>query len=572
MNSVHLLLLTLVSVPLAAQIDPSGEWAPQFHEDFLERIPGPEIGDYLGLPITDAARMRGDTWDASLLTLPEHQCKPHPSDYGSRGPANLRIWKEVDTATQTLIAYHTHISWQAPERTIYMDGRPHPPDYAAHTWQGFSTGTWEGDTLTVTTTHLKIGWIRRNGIPRSDRAVLTEHWIRHGDYLTLVSIVNDPVYLTEPFIRTTNWIADPRQVIPPYPCESVVEVPRPRGSVPNHLPGTNTFLAEFPARYGLPPEAARGGAETMYPEYRSKTREAVAAKAEPAPAAAARPNSMDGEIHVLPVQGDIYMLVGAGGNITLQAGKDGVLLVDTGLAQMSDKVIAAIRQISDKPIRYIVNTHVHADHIGGNESIAKLGSTIAGGNVTGDIGDADKGAAVIAHLNVLTRMSGTTPSGAWPTDTFTDEKHIFFNGEGIEIMHRPAAHTDGDSVVYFRRSDVVSAGDIFTPGNYPVIDLQEGGNIQGIIDELNHLIELTIPAEKQEGGTYVIPGHGRLCDQADVVEYRDMATIIRDRIQSMVNKGMSLDQVKAAKPTRDYDPLYGAGDMFVESVYKSLKK
>ncbi|HEY7389846.1 MAG TPA: hypothetical protein VH640_15115 [Bryobacteraceae bacterium] len=258
------------ALPALAQVDPSGEWAPRFHEDQPERIPGPDIGDYLGLPINDAARMRGDTWDASLLTLPEHQCKPHPADYGPRGPANLRIWKEVDRESQKLIAYHTHISWQAPERTIWMDGRPHPPEYAAHTWQGFSTGKWDGDMLTVYTTHLKIGWIRRNGIPRSDKATLTEHWIRHDDYLTLVSIVTDPAYLTEPFIRTTNWVADPRQHIDPYPCEPVTEVIRAPGVVPNHLPGENKFLDEFPKKYGVPPQAARGGAETMYPEYQQK--------------------------------------------------------------------------------------------------------------------------------------------------------------------------------------------------------------------------------------------------------------------------------------------------------------
>jgi hypothetical protein len=263
-------LIMLVSLPAFAQIDPSGEWNPRFHEDQPERLAGPEIGDYLGLPINDAARLRGDSWDASLLTLPEHQCKPHPADYGPRGPANLRIWKEVDKESQQTIAYHTHISWQAPERTIWMDGRPHPPDYAAHTWQGFSTGKWEGDVLTVTTTHLKTGWIRRNGIPRSDRAVLTEHWIRHDDYLTLVSIITDPAYLTEPFIRTTNWILDPRQQIAPYPCEAVVEVDRPKGSVPHHLPGTNTFLSDFAKRYNLPEAAARGGAETMYPEFEQK--------------------------------------------------------------------------------------------------------------------------------------------------------------------------------------------------------------------------------------------------------------------------------------------------------------
>ena len=277
-GAVLFLAVGLLSIPAFAQRDPSGEWSPRFHEDQPERIPGPEIGDYLGIPINAAARLRADSWDASLLELPENQCRPHPSDYAWRGPANLRIWKDIDTATQETVAYHTHISWQAPERTIWMDGRAHPPDYAAHTWQGFSTGKWEGDMLTVTTTHLKIGWIRRNGIPRSDRATLTEHWIRHDNNLTLVSIVNDPVYLTEPFIRTTDWVLDPDQQIAPYPCEPVIEVERPLGVVPHHLPGTNPFLKEFPAKYGIPGDAARGGAETMYPEYRLKIAGAVAAK------------------------------------------------------------------------------------------------------------------------------------------------------------------------------------------------------------------------------------------------------------------------------------------------------
>ncbi|HKF66397.1 MAG TPA: hypothetical protein VKB36_07710, partial [Vicinamibacterales bacterium] len=229
-----------------------------------------DIGDYLGLPINAAARQHADAWDASILTLPEHQCKPHPADYSPRGPANLRIWREIDHDTQQLVAVHTHISWQQPERTIWMDGRPHPPEYAAHTWQGFSTGKWDGDMLTVTTTHLKMGWIRRNGVPRSDKAVLTEHFVRHGDYLTLISVINDPVYLTEPFVRTTNWALDPHQQIAPYPCQAVVEVERPQGVVPHHLLGTNTFLSEFAAKESLPLEPTRGGAETMYPEYQLK--------------------------------------------------------------------------------------------------------------------------------------------------------------------------------------------------------------------------------------------------------------------------------------------------------------
>ncbi len=305
-----------------------------------------------------------------------------------------------------------------------------------------------------------------------------------------------------------------------------------------------------------------------------------------APLCAQQPRNADtGEVHVLHVQGKVYMLVGAGGNITVQAGDEGVLLVDAGLANMSDKVLAAIRTISTKPIRYIIDTHVHPDHTGGNEKIGAAGSTITGGNVVGDIGaSAGEGATIIAAQEVLDRISrkdGETPaapSKAWPTDTYiTDEKDLFFNGEAIQIFHQPKAHSDGDSIVFFRRSDVVSVGDIFVTTSYPIMDSDRGGTYQGVLDGLNHIIDITIPAEKQEGGTYVIPGHGRLCDEADVVEYRDMMTILRDRFVDMIRKGMTLEQFKAAKPSSDYDPLYGSDkgfwttDKFLEASYKSLK-
>jgi cyclase len=288
------------------------------------------------------------------------------------------------------------------------------------------------------------------------------------------------------------------------------------------------------------------------------------------------------EIRVQPAQGNVYMLVGAGGNVTVQVGKDGVLVVDTQFAPLSSKIVAAIRTLSNGPIRYIINTHAHSDHTGGNANIRKAGSTIAGGNVSLDIKDASEGAQIIAHDNVLKRMSSAgvqppIPSAAWPTSTFIgDDKKMFFNGEGIHILHQRSAHTDGDSIVFFRRSDVISTGDIFTTTNYPVIDLDEGGSINGIIDGLNRILDLIIPVYGQEGGTLVIPGHGRLCDMGDVINYREMTTIVRDRIQDMVNKGMTLDQVKAARPSRDYDPLYGATtglwttDMFIEAVYKTL--
>jgi hypothetical protein len=266
---VPALAALLTASPAMSQEDPSGEWAPRFDEDWFERIPGPEIGDYAGLPINDAARLRADSWDATLLELPHNQCRAHGSDYGWRGPSNLHIWKEVDRATQKLIAYHTHLSAYGAEQTIWMDGRPHPPEYAAHTWGGFSTGQWEGDTLVVSTTHLKENWIRRNGVPRSDAATARVHIMRHGNYLTVAVIVYDPVYLTEPFIRTTDFVYAPQAQMAPWPCEPVDEVDRPEGFVPHHLMGANPFLEEFPAQHGIPPQAARGGAETMYPDYLS---------------------------------------------------------------------------------------------------------------------------------------------------------------------------------------------------------------------------------------------------------------------------------------------------------------
>ena len=250
-------------------VDFTGEWAPRFHEDEPERVPGPELGDYLGIPISDAARLRAASWEASIQTLPEWQCRPHSADYIWRGPSPLRIWKEVDPVSRQVTAWHAE--WlRSVDRSIYMDGRPHPSPNAPHTWAGFSTGTWDGDVLTIRTTHLKEGYVRRNGLPRSDVATLTEHWMLHGDVLTVATIVTDPVYLTEPFIRTTDYELDLHQWVPPYPCQVVEEVERPRGVVPHSLPGTNAAVADFARRCGLPVEATRGGAETMYPDFREK--------------------------------------------------------------------------------------------------------------------------------------------------------------------------------------------------------------------------------------------------------------------------------------------------------------
>jgi hypothetical protein len=269
--------IVVVSMAIApstafAQVDLSGSWGARFTEDQPERIPGPELGDFLGLPITDGARQWALSWDPSRLTLPEHQCQVHVSPYIYRGPLQLRIWEERDPDTQQLISIKNYISTYEQTRTIWMDGRPHPPEFAAHTWAGFSTGKFEGDMLTVTTTHIKQGWVRRNGLPESDKATLSEHFVRHGNILTHISIVTDPVYLTEPLIKTQNFVINDRLQTGPgawlWPCEYVDEVAgRPQGVVPNYLVGRNPHVKEFLDRFRLPLDAAMGGARTMYPEY-----------------------------------------------------------------------------------------------------------------------------------------------------------------------------------------------------------------------------------------------------------------------------------------------------------------
>lgn len=301
------------------------------------------------------------------------------------------------------------------------------------------------------------------------------------------------------------------------------------------------------------------------------------------PGASSLVAQQSGELDVLHVQGNVYAIGGAGGNIAVQIGDLGVVVVDTGLAQNTDKVLAAIRKLSDKPIQYIIDTHMHPDHIGGNEAIRRAGVTITGANVAGDIKDATQGAQIISHLNVLNRISAPSgkqaavPEDAWPTDTYdSKQKELYFNDEPIVVIHQPKAHTDGDSIVYFRRSDVVATGDIFVTTSFPYIDLGNGGSIQGEIDALNNILDIVIPKHDEEGGTYVIPGHGRICDEYDLLEYRDMVTIVRDRVQNAIKKGMTLDQVRSAGYTKDYDTRYsaksgfGTADNFITAVYKSL--
>jgi len=285
---LFLILASLLSPGLAfAQIDLAGDWRGVSHEDTFSRG-GVVIGEYVGLPLTDGGRLRADSWDPSLLTVPEHQCIPHPVTYAEHSYAmnQMRIWTVIDPETAQVVAIRKRGTWMEPERTIWLDGRRPPPEFAAHTWQGFSTGRWEGNMLTVTTTHIKSGHLQMNGVTTSDDVTMTEHFIRRGNYLTNITILNDPVYLTESFIRSSTWVLDPTLNFVPYPCgpnEVVVEIPRPPGAVPHHLPGTNKLLAEFATIHGLPAEAARGGAETMYPEYMEKMK-----TMKPATAAATR--------------------------------------------------------------------------------------------------------------------------------------------------------------------------------------------------------------------------------------------------------------------------------------------
>lgn len=272
------------------------------------------------------------------------------------------------------------------------------------------------------------------------------------------------------------------------------------------------------------------------------------------------------DVHVFPVQGNVSMIVGPGGNTTVQVGREGIVVVDTQTAAAAPRVMAAIRTLSDKPIVWAIDTSLDAEHISGNEALLRLGGS----------NDPALRARVIAHENVLDRLvkqgQARVADAASINDTyFRSPKDFLFNGEAVMVYHMPSAHTDGDSIVLFRKSDVISSGDIFTPDRYPVIDLQNGGSVQGLLDGLNKILEMAVAGKYQEGGTFVVPGRGRLCDEADVVEFRDMVTIIRDRVQDLIRKGMTLDQVKAAKPSRDYDTQYsGSPDVFVEAIYKSL--
>jgi cyclase len=579
--------------PPARGFDLSGYWTTIFHEDAMERGNGPELVDYGGFPINEASRLWALSYSPSRVTLRHHQCDGYVTAYQVRAIGNARAWEERDPHNQRLIAVHWYNQTFEGHRTIWMDGRPHPPAYAPHTWMGFSTGTFVGNALMVQTTHIKQGWFRRNGLPESDQATVVEFFVRHGDHVTYTSVITDPVFLTEPAIKTTDLY---RQPLDPsswlFACDDGEQIlGRGPDEVPNFLHGQNPFVRETADRHKVPLLGLLGGAETMYPEFVAKLKNATDAEAlartrpaagPPQTSRAIDPTPHDGEIHVLPVRNNVYMLLGDGANITVQVGDEGVFVVDSGTGQLADKVIAEIRKLSDRPIQFIANTSFRSEHTGGNVKLRASGvdPSVQGSFFSLQFVDAGVGATIMAHQNAETRMvEANTPSQGWPSDTYLEERRrTFHNGDAIELFFEPNAVTDGDSLVQFRRADVIVTGDIFSTTQYPFIDIKSGGSVAGEIKALNDILNRTVYQHESEGGTLIIPGHGYLCDEHEVVEYRDMLAIIRDRVQALIKSGATLDQVKAARVTADYDTRYGATsgpwttDMFVEAVYTSLKK
>jgi glyoxylase-like metal-dependent hydrolase (beta-lactamase superfamily II) len=617
--------------------DISGEWRLENHEDpgQLGALGQPPLGDYLGIPFNDAGRMRADTSAESIWGTPEYQCRPHSAPHQWRGLGGARILKEQDPLTRDVIVYHVQFM-RSLDRPIFMDGRPRPPAYAPHTWTGFSTGEWVGNTLKVVTTHLKDGYLKRGGPQTSDLYTMTEFITRHDEILSITTVVDDPVYQDEPYVQSTTYVYDPTGVTAVEHCNASAFAENggsDRHYVPHFLPGQNTALTEWLKAEDWVPEAAtRGGAKTIYPEYRSVLSGSTTPAALTVPSSKtavsiekqlADESPRDGQVHVLPVQGNVFMLIADGVNVTASIGAEGTMLVNTGAADMTDKVLAALNQLAaavnasptrnncfgvncsgtwgwsspyinnllssprpSRPLRYIVNTSAAPEHVGGNERLGAAGQFQRGGEFGGAVASVGQRASIIAHENVLNRMSAPgggaapAPQAALPTDTFFDDLHklpAYFNGEAVILYSAPEANTDGDSFAYFRRSEVISAGNLFSTVSYPIIDRAKGGSIQGVIRGLNLILDIAVAEYRAQGGTWIVPGRGRLSDTADVASYRNMLVMIRDRVQDLRDKGMTLEQVRAARPTMDFDGRYGATSgpwttaMFVEAVYRSLE-
>jgi glyoxylase-like metal-dependent hydrolase (beta-lactamase superfamily II) len=630
--SVVALLPVLASAqPARPAIPPdiSGEWSLANNE--YDTTAQPPLGDYTGIAFNAAGVMRSETTAESIFGTPEYQCRPHSAPHQWRGLGGARILKEQDPLTREVRTYHIQFM-RSLDRPVFMDGRPHPPAWAPHTWTGFSTGEWVGNTLKITTTHLKDGFLHRGGPQTSDMYTMTEFLTRHGDILTIVVVIDDPIYLDEPYIDSTTYTYDPTSSVNFETCNGTAFAENggsDRHHVPHFLPGSNTAdLNEWLKKDDwVPPAAARGGVKTLYPEYRA----VVAGATQPSALVVPQKKSAfdykkriadqsprDGQVHVMPVQGNVYLLIADGTNVTASVGADGVLVVNTGTAAIAPKLLDAIKQLSaavasrpvpkdcfgancpgawgwsspftdaviaspapPKPIRYIINTSAAPEHVGGNQTIAAAGffPRVAGGFGSA-VENVGRGASIVAHENVLAAMSAAkAPAAAQPTDAFFDEFDKlpeYVNGEAILMYAAPAANTDGDSFVFFRHSEVIAAGNLFSTVSYPSIDIAKGGTIQGVIDGLNKILDLAVAEYRGQGGTMIVPGRGRLSDTADVASYRNMLTIVRDRVTDLVKRGQTLDQVRAARPTFDFDGRYGsdpaATDKFIEAVYRSVQE
>jgi cyclase len=610
-------ILFLSSIPLYAQenqpVDLTGTWRWIAHEDWFERQKGADPGQYWGIPLNDAARMRADTYDEEWISASEIlQCRPRPTGHQQLGLDPLRIDRVEDPLTRQVIAYRMTWEKSPGARVVWLDGRPHPSEYGQHTWEGFSTGKFKGDALEITSTHLKESYIGRNGTPAGFRTTVIEQVSIDEPYLKWVSVIMDPDYLTEPLVRGGTYVRAPTLNVPAYPCQPEDDLAAgDKYRTPHYLPGENPYLGEVAFKYKVPIEGLRGGAETLYPEWRAigmklappadktapfrpvykddSTRIAERADAQPKV-----PPSYD-KVEALHVAGNVYVIGGAGGNIAASIGGDGVVLVDSGAAPASEKVMATIRQVvhtwkppeqpdsaspfadtwqathvfPEPAIRMIFNTNDNADHVGGNANIRNSPMFRPLGGIQ-----------IVAHQAMQSRMLEAKASDrAIPTTTYFSEQYTLFrflNNQAIQLFHMPNAISDGDSVVFFRRSDVIVAGDIYNSDIYPPIDVDKGGSIDGEIDALTKLAAMSVNEFMSQGGTMIVPGHGWISDAGDLGYYRDMMMVIRDRIQSLIDKGMTLDQVKAAKPTMDYDPLYGrqpgVTSKFVDAVYRSLKE
>jgi len=613
--------------------DIAGEWRLDSNED-----PGqPPLADYLGLALNEAGRLRADTTPESIWGTPEYQCRPHSAPHQWRGVGGARILKDLDPISREIVGYRVQFM-RSLDRPIFVDGRPHPPAWAPHSWSGFSTGEWIGQTLKVTTTHLKDGYLRRGGPQTSDMLTMTEYITRHDDLLSILQVVDDPIYLDEPYVLSITYTYDPNAGPATENCSGssfAENGGRDRHWVPHFLPGQNSGIGEFlKTQTWIPFEPVRGGVKTIYPEYRSVLAKTATVNTLTVPVSKsandvarqiADQSPRDGQVHVMPVQGNVYMLIADGTNITASVGRDGIAIVNTGSAQMTDKVLTALSELAKsvvsppatntcfgancpgmpswsspyfnavvasprpaRPIRYIINTSAAPEHVGGNEKLAasanfrRAGGAGGFGSAVREIGTA---ATIVAHDGVLTAMStpadkaAAAPEAAWPVDTFFDDFYKlseYVNGEPVILYHAKAANTDGDSFAFFRHSEVIAAGNLFSTISYPLVDTAKGGTIQGVIDGLNQILDLSVAEYRSQGGTWIVPGRGRLSDTADVASYRNMLVMIRDRIRDLKKQGKTLEQVKAARPTLDFDGRYGSTtgpwttNMFIDAVFKTL--